>query len=44
MQYVRTDVVTESYIYVRSEECDGLARIHRRDVALSVIQGMRQKK
>ncbi|MDE0360649.1 MAG: transposase [Rhodospirillaceae bacterium] len=24
MQYVRTDALTESYVYVRAEECDGL--------------------
>ena len=24
MQYVRTDVLTENYVYVRAEECDGL--------------------
>ena len=30
MQYVRTDVLTENYVYVRAEECDGLADCLRR--------------
>ena len=32
MQYVRTDVLTENYIYVRAEECDGLEDCLRRGV------------
>ncbi len=31
MQYVRTDVLTENYIYVRAEECDGLDDCLRRE-------------
>ncbi len=31
MQYVRTDVLTESYVYVRAEECDGLEDCLRRE-------------
>ena len=30
MQYVRTDVLTENYVYVRAQECDGLADCLRR--------------
>ena len=30
MQYVRTDVLTESYVYVRAEECDDLEECLRR--------------
>ena len=33
MQYVRTDVLTENYVYVRAEECDGLADCLRRGVS-----------
>ncbi len=33
MQYVRTDVLTENYVYVRSDECDGLEDCLRREVA-----------
>ena len=32
MQYVRTDVLTENYVYVRAEECDGLEECLRREV------------
>ena len=31
MQYVRTDVLTENYVYVRAEECDGLGDCLRRE-------------
>ena len=31
MQYVRTDVLTESHVYVRTKECDGLADCLRRE-------------
>ena len=31
MQYVRTDVLTEHYVYVRADECDGLEDCLRRE-------------
>ena len=31
MQYVRTDVLTENYVYVRADECDGLEDCLRRE-------------
>lgn len=34
MQYVRTDVLTEQYVYVRAEECDGLEECLRREAEL----------
>ena len=34
MQYVRTDALTENYVYVRAEECDGLAECLRRGAEL----------
>ena len=38
MQYVRTDVLTEHYVYVRAEECDGLEDCLRRDADLPPVR------
>ena len=37
MQYVRTDVLTENYVYVRAEECDGLEDCLRRGADLPPV-------
>ena len=37
MQYVRTDVLTENYVYVRAEECDGLEECLRREAEVHPV-------